>query len=238
MGNYMSCRCSCVCLKASAGAGLAEESKNKLQSMIMVVHSAEKRVIEVGGGAPMKVAELMLEFPGHFVSECETDNQDNLHMKRAAPLPADYEALPGRVYILFPMQKLHTRVPPHESSCYLSLLNTHVVSSLSSSSKKKKQYNGSKVTPLNMQNLPPSTPPNMHNLLPSTPSQEKEENIPFLDCPSDDEIDAFLQQFCSSHQQKPSSIFSNNPNSTRTLVRSKSWIPKLETISESSILSA
>ncbi|KAI5067717.1 hypothetical protein GOP47_0018245 [Adiantum capillus-veneris] len=247
MGNYVSsCSCSCACIIPSSQRSkfAAAESKRKLERVIMVVHAVEERVIEMGGGAPMKVAELMLEYPGHFVVQCETDISSiaaaGMDMiKRATPLPADHEASPGSVYLLFPMHRMHTRVSPHESASYKGLLSSYIANShlqqLLSCAKKKSlhslmmQPTSAKVTPLFSLQLDEELPPHL------TASADGSDG----DAQIDDEIDVLLQQFCSA----TSSLVSNANggafmSKSGSLARSKSWIPKLETINESSILLA
>lgn len=233
MGNYVSCNCSCACIKAtSQKAYAASDSKRKVVQAITVVHFAEERVIEMGGGAPMKVAELMLEFSGHFVVECETDiatqiaaintGTTTILVKRATPLPADQEVSPGRIYILFPMHRLHTRVAPHENTFFMGLLTLYVSTHLLPCSKKKSlhslmQASSAKVTPLSslqLEEIPP------HLTACHSPAAD-------TDTQFEDEIDQLLQQFCSSQSNT-----SNSFSKCGSLVRSKSWIPKLETICE------
>ncbi|MCO5567651.1 hypothetical protein L7F22_021345 [Adiantum nelumboides] len=258
MGNYISCSCSCACINSTSSAQRAKvaavECKRKLEKVIIVVHSVEERVLEMGGGTTMKVAELMLEFPGHFVVKCEADistmicetdvsNQQQLDVKRATPLPADHEASPGHIYILFPMHRLHTRLSPHESASYEGLLSSYIANShlqhIISSFKKKNlhslmQTSSSKVTPLSSLHLDDDTALPSH--LSASYQPLADANLD-ADAHIDDEIDLLLQHFCSPTSSAcPNSNVGSFMNRSGSLVRSKSWIPKLETISESSIL--
>ncbi|KAH7387843.1 hypothetical protein KP509_16G044800 [Ceratopteris richardii] len=158
-------------------------------------------------------------------------------LKRAAPLPADKEALPGHVYVLFPMHRLHSRVSPEELTSLMGLFSSHFLSAHQPPCTRRvrtlqslMQANSAtaKVTPLSC-----------------TPTSEEEEIvIPAHLSAShhhedasdgEDDIDALLQEFCAIAKNSPFSSAGSLHNSG-SLARSRSWMPKLETINESSTL--
>ncbi|XP_031486235.1 uncharacterized protein LOC116254796 [Nymphaea colorata] len=56
------------------------------------------------------VAELMIEFPGRVVAPAD----EVLNSRRVRSLRADEEAKPGKLYVLFPMERVNSRVADHE----------------------------------------------------------------------------------------------------------------------------
>ncbi|KAJ6794449.1 uncharacterized protein M6B38_232625 [Iris pallida] len=97
MGNYISCTLSIPSSVGGVGAGAAHH-----HSIKVVLPSGE--VLSRGGRHT--AAELMLDFPGHFLA-----NSRSLHpARRFSALSADEDLEPGNVYVMFPMQRLSSVV--------------------------------------------------------------------------------------------------------------------------------
>ncbi|KAK1356877.1 hypothetical protein POM88_050133 [Heracleum sosnowskyi] len=59
---------------------------------------------------PISVAELMLEHPGYFISPAE----DLRRTLRFPPMKADEELVPGKLYMLVPTARLHSKASVSE----------------------------------------------------------------------------------------------------------------------------
>lgn len=72
------------------------------------MHAVDGRVFEYD--EPIKVAELMLEFPNHFL----VDSSSLQSGQRIFPLPADDVLRVSHAYILLPMHKFQARLSEEE----------------------------------------------------------------------------------------------------------------------------
>ncbi|MCO5560277.1 hypothetical protein L7F22_013888 [Adiantum nelumboides] len=116
---------------------------NSSHRVLKVVLAYEGRTCEFS--EPVKVAELMLDFPNHFVAEFLPDNIQHVpspasattlrqeamataaipvHSKRVSPLPADHDAQLSHVYLLLPMHRLNTRLSADELNVISALAAT------------------------------------------------------------------------------------------------------------------
>lgn len=89
MGNYISCTLT--------GAHPATATQ-------IILPTSEIR--HVSAGSHTSAADLMLDFPGHFL----VSSRSLLIGRRFLPLSADEDLEPGHVYVMFPMSRVNSLV--------------------------------------------------------------------------------------------------------------------------------
>lgn len=77
-------------------------------SLTKVIHPLTGQVLEFSHS--VAAAELMLDFPHHFVCHSSSFALG----QRVVPLPSDHPLQPAQLYFLLPMHKLHARLSPHD----------------------------------------------------------------------------------------------------------------------------
>ncbi|KAI5067723.1 hypothetical protein GOP47_0018251 [Adiantum capillus-veneris] len=241
MGGHLSC------MYAGMSSANREPciNNNGSAGVLKVVLAYEGRTCEFS--EPVKVAELMLEFPNHFVAEfvhggkhvpppapgASTTAPMPVHSKRVSPLPADHDAQLSHVYLLLPMHRLNTRLSADELSVISTLAATPAAPTTAtpqcaSQSLAKATHTSCKVTPLSARHYqeaaaahtPAACDNNSGNC---NVSIAKSYSVPILE---------LLEKVGSMEQCDAD----KNANQHLHILRSKSWTPKLETILESAHL--
>eukprot|EP00250_Pteridium_aquilinum_P009086 c18432_g1_i3 orf=212-892(-) len=113
MGNQISCA-------SSLSIAIAPNTIRCIPSrplVITVVNLANGRACQVEQA--MKVGELMLEIPGHFVAQFDEHmimpgSMPEVKSKRISALPADRDLCAHHLYFLLPMHRIHTRLSAQE----------------------------------------------------------------------------------------------------------------------------
>eukprot|EP00249_Psilotum_nudum_P034369 c53343_g1_i1 orf=173-790(-) len=186
---------------------------NRLACIRCTPHLSTLKVFHAENGSitefhePMTVAELMLDFPNHFVCHSTA-----LHSaQRISPLSADQALELEQAYILFPMHKMHARFCTEERALVSSVFSTSIIRG------KQPKHCQSKVTPLRI---------DWHTLAKEGTEEAAEaKQRPVSHSPS--RANTF---------QVGGSVELHRGGGTHHLIRrSKSWTPKLETITESSL---
>eukprot|EP00249_Psilotum_nudum_P012554 c23850_g1_i1 orf=571-1137(+) len=151
------------------------------------------------------VAELMLEFPAHFVCHSRA-----LHNgQRIAPLPADQELILDQVYILVPMTKLYTRFHAADRTLFSAAFNNSRIGI-------QPKHFQSKVTPLRVD------------------SQGYARDIKSKAKPDQTNHPFPVERAQTFEFGRVGELSMGASHSS--IQRSRSWMPQLETISESSLL--
>lgn len=239
MGGHLSC------MYVDISSVEREPVMNNSSRPLKVVLACEGRTCEFF--EPVKVAELMLEFPNHFVVEFNMQMYNGAHMppsqgqlgaatampiysKRVSPLPADHDAKLSHVYLLLPMHRLNTRLSPDELSLISALVAMPAVPPTGAPPQcplAKAAYTSSKVTPLSArhyQEAARAAAAAAHAASAAAANNvsiAKSYSVPILE----------LLEKVSSMEELDGS---ENGNQHLHILRSKSWTPKLETIIENS----
>lgn len=217
MGGHL----SCMYVEASS-----VNPQNCSSGVLKVVLACEGRTCEFS--EPLKVAELMLEFPNHFVTEYDINHDkiasgtsppaaEPLYTKRVSPLPADHDAKLCHVYLLLPMHRLNTRLSADEIALVSALATAPSPSSTAPQCTTLSYAKTSKVTPLSARDYQEA------ELMTATSNVAiaKSYSVPILE---------LLEEVASMED----TLLPHNASQQHLhILRSKSWTPKLETIIES-----
>ncbi|KAH7331997.1 hypothetical protein KP509_20G062700 [Ceratopteris richardii] len=164
MGGELSCMSSDVSLSCKQQAIVPHRGDGTAE--LRLLFPCEGRACDFPG--PIKVGELMLEFPNHFVAEygslpLSAPKGIKPCCKRITALPADHDAKPNYTYLLMPMYRLNTRFSSVE-------LNFIPSSPIAPATTKAASSSWCKITPLSANHYQEaaSCPPQINSSAPAS----------------------------------------------------------------------
>lgn len=104
MGNTGSC--SCISNNSVSVAEILKKKGKGAETAMLLDTAGNSREIKL----PMKSAELMVEAIGHAVAPVE----ELRRTRRIKALPADEELVAGKVYLLVPVSRVHSKASEFE----------------------------------------------------------------------------------------------------------------------------
>ncbi|KAH7416561.1 hypothetical protein KP509_14G096700 [Ceratopteris richardii] len=161
--------------------------------------------------SPLTAADAMLEFPGYFLGNMPSSapGADGISRSRVCAISADEKLRSSQIYLLLPMHRLNTRFSLQEMAFFEEL------NSLCINNEK--------------QGLTSSFPPN------KAAPPVRDDTLRSLDGHSLLTMKKLCVKGFQSmefHSQNLSDNVDVRLNERKTLPKSKSWIPKLETVAE------
>lgn len=100
MGNITSCSCSCIS-STSVSVGFLKKRGNMTKTAMVVDTSGNIREVKL----PVKSGELMIEEIGHVITPAD----ELRRTRRVSALAADEELVAGKVYLLVPASRVHSK---------------------------------------------------------------------------------------------------------------------------------